>query len=90
MYAAADGQVLSVVQDACTGTTVTMELGNGYQAVYGQLKDLTVAEGDTVKEGEVIGNKKGEQNHEKKNVSDRSSSSSNNYDDDKPGYGGGF
>ena len=23
-----------------------------YQAVYGQLKDLTVAEGDTVKEGE--------------------------------------
>ena len=43
-------------QDACTGTTVTMELGNGYQAVYGQLKDLTVAEGDTVKEGEVIGN----------------------------------
>lgn len=56
VYAAADGQVLSVEQDACTGTTVTMELGNGYQAVYGQLKDLTVAEGDTVKEGEVIGN----------------------------------
>ena len=56
VYAAADGQVLSVVQDACTGTTVTMELGNGYQAVYGQLKDLTVAESDTVKEGEVIGN----------------------------------
>ena len=27
VYAAADGQVLSVVQDACTGTTVTMELG---------------------------------------------------------------
>lgn len=56
VYAAADGQVLSIIQDACTGTTVTMELGNGYQAVYGQLKDLTVAEGDTVKEGEVIGN----------------------------------
>ena len=54
VYAAADGQVLSITQDACTGTTVTMELGNGYQAVYGQLKDLTVAEGDTVKEGEVI------------------------------------
>lgn len=56
VYAAADGQVISVEQDTCTGTTVTMELGNGYQAVYGQLKDLTVAEGDTVKEGEVIGN----------------------------------
>ena len=56
VYAAADGQVLSITLDACTGTTVTLELGNGYQAVYGQLKDLTVAEGDTVKEGEVIGN----------------------------------
>ena len=56
VYAAADGQVLSIEQDACTGTTVTMELGNGYQAIYGQLKDLTVAEGDTVKEGDVIGN----------------------------------
>lgn len=56
VYAASDGQVLSITQDACTGTTVTMELGNGYQAVYGQLKDLTVAEGDTIKEGEVIGN----------------------------------
>lgn len=56
VYAAADGQVLSIEQDACTGTTVTMELGNEYQAIYGQLKDLTVAEGDTVKEGDVIGN----------------------------------
>ena len=34
--------------------------------------------------------KKGEQNYEKKNVSNRSSSSSNNYDDDQPGYGRGF
>ena len=32
-----------------------MELGSGYQAVYGQLKDLCVEEGDTVTEGTVIG-----------------------------------
>lgn len=31
-----------------------MELGNGYQAVYGQLEDLTVSEGDTVKKGTTI------------------------------------
>lgn len=55
VMAAVNGTVHSVVQDAQTGTTVTMELGNGYQAVYGQLTDLSVAEGDTVKKGEIIG-----------------------------------
>lgn len=55
VMAAAAGTVFSIEQDAQTGTTVTMELGNGYQAVYGQLTDLTVTQGDTVKEGAVIG-----------------------------------
>ena len=32
-----------------------MELGNGYQAIYGQLTDLDVAEGDTVTKGSIIG-----------------------------------
>lgn len=53
--AAADGTVYSIEEDIQTGTTLTMELGSGYQAVYGQLKDLCVEEGDTVKEGTVIG-----------------------------------
>ena len=35
--AAVNGTVYSIEQDAQTGTTLTMELGNGYQAVYGQL-----------------------------------------------------
>lgn len=55
VMAAAAGTVFSIEQEAQTGTTVTMELGNGYQAVYGQLTDLTVAQGDTVSEGEIIG-----------------------------------
>ena len=29
--------------------------GNGYQAIYGQLTDLDVAEGDSVEKGEIIG-----------------------------------
>ena len=53
--AAVNGTVYSIEQDAQTGTTLTMELGNGYQAVYGQLEDLTVSEGDTVKKGTTIG-----------------------------------
>lgn len=55
VVAAVNGTVYSVEQDIQTGTTVTMELGNGYQAIYGQLVDLTVAEGDTVKKGTTIG-----------------------------------
>lgn len=55
VQAAANGQVLSVVENEETGTTLTMDLGNGYQAVYGQLKDLTVSEGQIVEAGAVIG-----------------------------------
>ena len=53
--AAAEGTVYSIEDDPRTGTTLTMELGSGYQAVYGQLKDLCVEKGDTVQEGDVIG-----------------------------------
>lgn len=55
MTAAASGMVYSITQDARTGTTVTMELGDGYQAIYGQLKDLTVEEGQMVEQGTIIG-----------------------------------
>ena len=55
VMAAATGTVLSIEESAQTGTTVTMELGNSYQAIYGQLVNLTVSEGDTVSKGAVIG-----------------------------------
>ncbi len=55
VVAAVNGTVYSIEQDAQTGTTLTMELGNGYQAVYGQLADVTVSEGDTVKKGTTVG-----------------------------------
>lgn len=53
--ASVQGTVYSIEEDPQTGTTVTMELGDGYQAVYGQLKDLTVTEGETVDQGTTIG-----------------------------------
>ena len=40
VVAAVNGTVYSIEQDIQTGTTVTMELGNGYQAIYGQLADI--------------------------------------------------
>lgn len=55
VMAAAEGTVFSIEETSQTGTTVTMELGNGYQAIYGQLTDLAVAEGETVTKGTIIG-----------------------------------
>lgn len=55
VMASVDGTVFSIAEDIQTGTTVTMELGNGFQAIYGQLKDLTVAEGEMVTKGTIIG-----------------------------------
>lgn len=53
--AAADGQVTSVYEDPEIGMAVVVNLGDGYELTYGQLTDLTVAEGDIVTTGEIIG-----------------------------------
>ena len=53
--AAADGQVTDIYQDPETGTTVVMNLGDGYELTYGQLKDLAVSEGDMVETGDLVG-----------------------------------
>ena len=55
VLAAADGKVLSVENTDETGTTIIVDMGNGYQATYGQLKDVSCEEGDLCKAGEVIG-----------------------------------
>lgn len=52
---AADGIVESVYEDAKTGTTVVMRLGDGYELTYGQLAEVTVEEGDYVETGAYIG-----------------------------------
>lgn len=53
--AAADGKVVSIENVDETGTTMTVDLGDGYQAIYGQLKDVTLKAGDTCKAGDVLG-----------------------------------
>lgn len=55
VYAVAKGKVESIANDEVTGCTVTVSLGDGYEAVYGQLKDLNFAEGDYVEAGHVLG-----------------------------------
>lgn len=53
--AAAPGIVTNVEQDAQTGLTVTLDMGNGYSAVYGQLKEVPVQIGDYVEQGQIVG-----------------------------------
>ncbi|MBO5460742.1 MAG: peptidoglycan DD-metalloendopeptidase family protein [Ruminococcus sp.] len=53
--AAAAGIVTAVEQDAQTGLTVTLDMGNGYSATYGQLKEVPVAVGDYVETKQIVG-----------------------------------
>ena len=56
VVAAGDGEVVSVTQDDLYGTTVVIDHGNGIKTTYSNLADTpTVAAGDKVKGGDVIG-----------------------------------
>lgn len=55
VVACAEGRVASVFSNEEIGQAVTLDLGNGYQVVYGQLQALNVAEGDYVNPGQIIG-----------------------------------
>lgn len=52
----ANGIVDSVKSDDELGTTLTLNLGNGYQAVYGQLENVQVKKGAYVSVGDNIAN----------------------------------
>lgn len=55
VLSAAKGVVKSIDVTAQTGTTVTVDLGNGYEAIYGQLKEVPVKVGDFVETKTVLG-----------------------------------
>lgn len=52
----ADGVVTSVSSDEEFGTMVTMDMGDGYQAIYGQLENVQVKQNSVVAAGDVIAN----------------------------------
>lgn len=53
--ASARGVVKSIDVTAQTGTTVTVDVGNGYELIYGQLKEVPVRTGDYVDAKTIIG-----------------------------------
>ncbi|MEE0420197.1 MAG: M23 family metallopeptidase [Lachnospiraceae bacterium] len=55
VVASTKGIVESVDVNEETGTTVTLNIGNNYELVYGQLKEVTVAVGNTVETGQLLG-----------------------------------
>ena len=55
VQAAAVGKVKSIETAAQTGTTITVDIGSGYEVVYGQLKEVCVEMGQRISQGETIG-----------------------------------
>lgn len=53
--AACAGQVIDISTNEVTGCVVIMDMGDGYQAVYGQLKELECEMGDYLEAGQTIG-----------------------------------
>ena len=51
----AKGKIKDITTNEETGCTVTEDLGDGYTAIYGQLKELTFDKGDDVECGQVVG-----------------------------------
>ncbi len=54
VFACAEAKVLEVSRDAKLGNQLVLDLGDGYQATYGQLKNIQVSKGSYVEAGEVI------------------------------------
>lgn len=55
VYAGVAGTVESIATNEDTGMTVVLNLGDGYRAVYGQLKEVEQKEGETIQADEVLG-----------------------------------
>lgn len=56
VVAAFGGTVESITEDSVNGMVLTVDMGNGYKAIYGQMKDINVKEGEAVVKGQAIGN----------------------------------
>lgn len=55
VQAAASGKITDISTNEVTGCTVTMDIGDGYSAIYGQLKEVPYEEGAYIEAGNTIG-----------------------------------
>lgn len=54
VYASADGTVTNIGYNEEIGNFVSLNLGSDYLLTYGQIKDIQLSEGDTVKAGDLV------------------------------------
>ena len=54
IMSAAKGKVTKIEKTEELGNVITMDLGNGYEILYGQLENIQIKEGDMVEEGAYI------------------------------------
>lgn len=48
--------IVTIIDDSIeTGMTVAVDMGNGYEVLYGQLTDLKISSGSIVEKGQIIG-----------------------------------
>ncbi len=55
VVSSARGVVKSIEIDEETGTTLTVDVGDQYEMIYGQLKEVPVSKGELIEEGELLG-----------------------------------
>ena len=55
VVASAKGIVENITINEETGTTLTMNIGNDYELIYGELKEVAVSEGEVVEQGQLLG-----------------------------------
>ncbi len=55
ILSAYEGVVESITEDRELGTVVTVDMGNGYKAIYGQLMNIAVSEGESITKAENLG-----------------------------------
>ena len=46
---------MDITENEVTGCTVKQDLGDGYTAIYGQLKEVPVKEGSVLSAGDLVG-----------------------------------
>lgn len=48
--------IVTIIEDSVeTGTTITIDMGNGYEIKYGQINALKISSGSIVEKGQIIG-----------------------------------